>query len=68
MTEFPDYMRNSIISELESRGLSWVDCTLCGLPTEYEGTKLCNRCYNVKNQVEANPHIAKKVLRQLENK
>ena len=39
-----------------------VPCTICEEPTPYLGTKLCNRCWELKSRIEMDPEIARKIL------
>ena len=34
-------------------------CKICGKPTQYTGTGLCDPCWNTTYQVENNPNLAK---------
>lgn len=39
-----------------------VPCTLCGTKTFMLGTRLCDRCWELKHRVEHDPHLAAKIL------
>jgi len=39
-----------------------IPCSLCAQPTAMEGTKLCDRCWELKRRIEADPELAKKIL------
>ncbi len=43
-----------------------VPCTLCAAPTDYTGTKLCNRCWELNTRVRNDPDIAQDILNNLE--
>lgn len=43
-----------------------VDCLLCGGETTKIGTKLCDRCWELKTRIEANPTVARLVMRKLD--
>lgn len=43
-----------------------VNCLLCGGKTTKIGTKLCDRCWELKTRIEANPIVARLVLRKLD--
>lgn len=43
-------------------------CKLCGeRETPMLGTKLCDRCWELKRRVEADPHLARRVLAEMES-
>lgn len=56
-TPLPDEGRN-----LDRFGQEIIKCTLCGNPTTMLGTKLCDRCWELKSRIEADPDLAKKIL------
>lgn len=37
-------------------------CTLCGTTTEMTGTRLCDRCWELKHRIEADLDLAQKIL------
>ena len=43
-----------------------VPCRVCGDPTEMRGTKLCDRCWELKNRIRAAPELARRILAQME--
>ncbi len=40
-----------------------IPCTICGEPTVYFGTKLCDRCWELERRIQAAPELALKILR-----
>ena len=42
-----------------------IPCTLCGTKTNMLGTKLCDRCWELKSRIEASPELASKILQNL---
>jgi len=40
-------------------------CKICGLPTPYLETKLCNRCWQLQTRIRQDPEIARKILEGL---
>ena len=43
-----------------------VACSICGTPTPMLGTKLCDRCWELKTRIEADPELAQKILDSLQ--
>ena len=39
-----------------------VACTVCGDQTRWLGTKLCDRCWELKNRIEQDPWLALRIL------
>jgi hypothetical protein len=39
-----------------------IPCSLCAQPTAMIGTGLCDRCWELKRRIEADPELAKKIL------
>jgi len=39
-----------------------VDCELCGTQTDFIGTNLCDRCWELDHRVKADPEIAGRIL------
>lgn len=39
---------------------------MCGTPTTMTGTQRCDRCWELENRVQANPELARQVLRRLD--
>ena len=46
--------------------MSEVKCTVCGTSTNTDGTKLCDRCWEIKSKMEHNYDLAKKIMTQIE--
>ena len=46
--------------------MSDVKCAVCGTKTNNDGTKLCDRCWEVKSKIENNFELATKIMDQLE--
>jgi hypothetical protein len=40
-----------------------IPCRLCGGPTTMPGTRLCDRCWELERRVQADPELARKILR-----
>lgn len=40
-------------------------CTLCGKQTRMMGTKLCDRCWEIKSRIESDPELALQILTEL---
>lgn len=47
-------------------GQETTECTLCGQETPMMGTKLCDRCWELKSRIEADPELAKKILNEVQ--
>lgn len=43
-----------------------VECTVCGDLTNKLGTKLCDRCWELKSRIERHPTLAMKILGELD--
>lgn len=43
-------------------------CRICGRPTIMLGTKLCHRCWELEHRIEADPQLARKILRRIGRK
>jgi len=43
-----------------------VPCRICGDPTHFTGTRLCNRCWELERRIRMDPAIAKKILEALQ--
>jgi len=41
-----------------------VPCTLCGAKTHMTGTRLCDRCWELRKRIEADPELAQKILNE----
>ena len=39
-----------------------IDCLLCGGETTMLGTKLCDRCWELKRRIEADPELTREIL------
>lgn len=39
-----------------------VPCRICGNQTPMTGTKLCDRCWELKKRIHADPAIAERIL------
>lgn len=37
-------------------------CDICGTPTSMLGTKLCDRCWELKTRITSDPEIARRIL------
>jgi hypothetical protein len=44
-----------------------VPCKICGTPTTFTGTELCNRCWELKSRIEMYPELARKILEDFED-
>jgi hypothetical protein len=44
-----------------------VDCTICGDKTTMTGTKLCDRCWELKTRIEMDSDLAKKIIKNFES-
>lgn len=44
-----------------------VDCTICGNKTIMTGTKLCDRCWELKSRIEMNLDLAKEIIANFES-
>ncbi len=42
-----------------------IACKLCGKPTEYSGTKLCDRCWELEHRIYMDPELAIKILKDM---
>lgn len=40
-------------------------CTLCGKQTRMMGTKLCDRCWEIKSRIKSDPELALQILTEL---
>ena len=38
------------------------NCKICGIPTDNNGTNLCDRCWELNNRIKTNPILALKIL------
>jgi hypothetical protein len=47
-------------------GQATVPCQICGQQTPMLGTKLCDRCRELKVRIEADPHLAVRILNDLQ--
>ncbi|KKM17320.1 hypothetical protein LCGC14_1676940 [marine sediment metagenome] len=56
-TPLPDEVQN-----LDRFGQEICECTLCGQETPMIGTRLCDRCWELKSRIEADPDLARKIL------
>lgn len=54
------------MSQTNEWGESVVPCCLCGKPTSMTGTKLCDRCWELKMRIKADPALAHRILMELE--
>jgi len=45
----------------------YVDCRICGDKTDFLGTKLCNRCWELERRIGMDLEIAKKIIATLES-
>ena len=45
--------------------LNKVDCELCGSPTHYTSTKLCDRCWELERRIERDLPLARKIFERL---
>lgn len=43
-----------------------VPCRLCSAPTLSTGTKLCDRCWELKGRIRRDPELARKILDDVE--
>ncbi|MHC4621367.1 MAG: hypothetical protein ACYTEQ_26800 [Planctomycetota bacterium] len=41
-------------------------CKYCGKPTPMLGTKLCDGCWELETRIKANPELARKIMKDLE--
>ena len=41
-----------------------IPCKWCSAPTNFFGTKECNRCWELRNRIEADPALAIKFLKR----
>jgi hypothetical protein len=41
-------------------------CAICGRQTYMLATKLCNRCWELKTRITADPELARKILAELD--
>lgn len=48
-------------------GQETTECTLCNQETPMIGTKLCDRCWELKSRIEADPELARKILASINN-
>lgn len=49
-------------------GQTCIKCSFCGEQwTLMLGTKLCDRCLELKRRVQADPHLARRALAELES-
>ena len=46
--------------------MSEVKCTVCGTSTNNDGTKLCDRCWEIKSKMEHNFDLAQTIMTQLQ--
>ena len=58
--------RNKEIAKLRDAEKT-VDCTICGNKTTMTGTKLCDRCWELKSRIEMDLDLAKKIIANLES-
>lgn len=42
-----------------------VQCELCGADTDNDGTKRCNRCWELETRIQHNPELAFKILQPI---
>lgn len=42
-----------------------VDCRICGTPTDNDGTRRCDRCWELERRIEADPDLAQQILAKL---
>lgn len=47
-------------------GRELIPCRLCDELTAMLGTKLCDRCYELKSRISQDPALARKILTQLD--
>ena len=52
--------------EEEVLGLQTCLCEICGDVTPYTGTRRCNRCWELEKRITSDPHLARKILENLE--
>lgn len=45
-----------------------IPCKLCGEPTKKIGTKMCDRCFELKGRIEADPELSLKILAEFVEK
>lgn len=43
-----------------------IPCGICGRPTRYLGTKRCDRCWELESRINADPHLARRILAALD--
>jgi len=61
----PGYNRN-----LETTTVSLdstIPCTLCAQPTRMLGTKLCDRCWELKTRITHDIDLAKRIIKDIED-
>lgn len=56
------YRNYGRVCEYDSR---YVDCALCGKPTQMKGTKRCDPCWELEWRVKVRPDIARRILNTL---
>ncbi len=52
--------------EQDVLGLQTCLCEICGGITSYAGTRRCNRCWELEKRITSDPHLARKILENLE--
>lgn len=52
----------------EHRGSPVIKCSFCGEQWTFSfGTKLCDRCWELKRRVQADPHLARRALAEMDS-
>jgi NMD protein affecting ribosome stability and mRNA decay len=46
--------------------IEMIPCTICGKPTPMLGTKLCNRCWELRSRILADPELARKIINEMD--
>lgn len=56
---------NNVTDDERRTPVPTVPCSLCNNPTHMPASKLCGRCWELKNRIERDPDIARKILKDI---